>query len=160
MLPQPTLHKLRKSHYKQGFFRPKNPNKYVGDIRNIIYRSSWELKFLIWCDDNPGILKYSSEETVIPYVSPVDGRYHRYFVDFKVTMNTKEGVKIYLVEIKPEKQTQQPIRKSKVTKSYIKESVTFVINEAKWQACNKYCKERGWNFIILTEKDLFTNGFK
>ena len=150
MLPKPSRH----SRYKQGFFRPKNPNKYVGDIRNIIYRSSWELKFLIWCDDNPGILKYSSEETVIPYVSPVDGRYHRYFIDFKVTMNTKEGQKTVLFEVKPEKQMSPPVKGKKVTRSYVKESVTYAVNEAKWLAAKEYCNKRGWEFVIINEYDL------
>lgn len=144
----------RHSRYKQGFFNPRNPKKYVGDVRNIVYRSGYELKFMTWADENPGIISWSSEETVIPYISPVDDRYHRYFIDFKVVMNTKEGQKTVLFEVKPEKQMSPPTKGKKVTKSYIKESVTFAINEAKWNSAKEYCKKRGWEFAIINEYDL------
>lgn len=137
--------------YYQGKYKLKNRNKYVGDADNIIYRSSWELKFLNWCDNNPGVVKFSSEETIVPYVSPVDGRPHRYFVDFKIV--TTSG-KTFLVEIKPLAQTMPP-KGTKKTKRFITETATFLVNQAKWEAATKYAKTRGWEFIVLTEKDLF-----
>ena len=88
-----------------GYFRPKNPKKYVGDPTNIIMRSSWETMFASWCDKNPAVLKWSSEETVIPYRCPTDDRIHRYFVDFQIQVQQKDGkLKRYLVEVKPAKQ--------------------------------------------------------
>ena len=126
------------------------PQKYAGDPSNIIMRSSWETKFAIWCDKNPQIVKWSSEETIIPYVSPVDGKPHRYFVDFKIqTVNNKT----YLVEIKPLKQTQPPQGKNK-TRRYLEEAATYLVNQAKWESARKFAKTRNWEFIVITEKEL------
>lgn len=141
--------------YHQGKFKPKHPEKYEGDFNNIIYRSGWENKFLIWCDNNPNVLKYSSEEVVVPYISPVDGKTHRYFVDAKITIKDKTGkISTYLIEIKPYSQTKPPEIKSRKTRSYINAVVTWSINEAKWKAANKYAVKNGYTFKILTEHDL------
>lgn len=129
---------------------PIFPQKYAGDVSNIIMRSSWETKFAIWCDRNPQIVRWSSEETIIPYVSPIDGKVHRYFVDFKIhTANNKT----YLVEIKPMKQTQPPEGKRK-TKRLLEEQATYLVNQAKWDSAKKYARSRNWEFVVLTEKEL------
>lgn len=141
--------------FYKGKFKPKNPEKYSGDPTNIIYRSSWELRFMNWADEKPSVLKWRSEETVVPYVSPVDNRVHRYFVDFQIQIRTKDGLlKTYLIEIKPEAQTRPPAVKKRATKRYINEVMTWGKNEAKWKAADAYAKDRGWEFIILTEKHL------
>jgi hypothetical protein len=141
--------------YLQGKYKIRNVEKYMGDPTNVIYRSSWELKFLNWCDNNPSVVSFSSEEIIIPYKSPVDGKYHRYFVDFMVKIRTKDDVtKTYLVEIKPKKQTMPPEQKQRITKQYITEVVTWGVNQAKWKAASEYCLDRGWEFKILSEKDL------
>lgn len=127
------------------------PEKYAGDPTNIIMRSSWETKFASWCDKNPSIVKWSSEETVIPYRCPTDERIHRYFVDFKIT--TVAG-KTYLVEVKPSKQTQPPEYPGRRTQRYLVESLTFMKNQAKWKAADEYAKDRGWEFKIITEYEL------
>lgn len=135
----------------QGYFKPKNPQKYKGDPTNIIYRSGWELKLMIRLDDDPRIIQWSSEEVIIPYRSPIDNRIHRYYVDFWVK---KDNGEVLLVEVKPHKQTQEPkIQKSK-SKKYINEVVTWGINSAKWSAAEEYCKDRKWKFIIMTEHEL------
>jgi len=126
------------------------PEKYMGDPSNIIMRSSWETRFAIWCDKNPQIEKWSSEETVVPYVSPIDGRPHRYFVDFKI--RTSNG-KTYLVEIKPKKQTLPP-EGTRKTKQYLTEVSTYLVNQAKWEYAKRYAKERNWEFVIITEDNL------
>lgn len=136
--------------YYQGKYKVKNPHKYMGDINNIIYRSSWELKFLNWCDSNQHVVKFSSEEVVIPYVSPVDNRPHRYFVDFKIVLSTG---KTYLIEIKPACQTVPPTG-TKKTKRLLQETATFLVNQAKWDAAEKFAKVRGWEFKVLTEYDI------
>ena len=141
--------------FYKGKYKPKNPAKYAGDPTNIIYRSSWELKFMVWADTKPNIIKWRSEETVIPYISPIDNKIHRYFVDFQVQVKGKDGsLKTYLIEIKPEAQTRPPTVQKRVTKKYLNEVVTWGKNEAKWKAANEYAKDRGWKFLILTEKDL------
>ena len=136
--------------YHKRKYIPLHPEKYVGDPSNIIMRSSWETKFAIWCDRNPQIVKWSSEETIIPYLSPVDGKVHRYFVDFKI--KTVNG-KTYLVEIKPAVQTQPPQGKRK-TKKYLQEAATYLVNQAKWEYAKRYAKARDWEFIVITEYEL------
>ncbi len=145
----------RDGRFHQGRFRPQNPQKYLGDVNNIIYRSSWELRFLRWCDQNTNILQYGSEEFFIPYVSPVDNRVHRYFPDFIIKVQHKDGsVKRYVVEVKPEKQTKPPKQRKRVTKSFIYESKTYAVNQAKWKAAEEWCKDRRLEFKIITEKQL------
>ena len=141
--------------YHQGIFKPKHPEKYVGDVTNIVYRSSWELKFLNWCDTNPSVLKYASEELIIPYFSPVDQKQHRYFVDFVIMVRTRTGeIKKYAVEIKPESQTVPP-KQRKQTRKYLTEMSTYMVNQAKWKAADEFCKSKGMEFLVLTEKHLF-----
>lgn len=145
---------MYKGTYK-GFFRAANPSKYRGDLQQIVYRSSWELKFMKWCDTNSSILEWGSEITVIPYKSPVDNKIHRYFVDFFIKVKTKDGIiKKYLVEIKPEKFTRPPTIPQKQTKKFIQEVFQYGVNQAKWKRANEFCEERGWKFLVLTEKDL------
>jgi hypothetical protein len=130
---------------------PIFPEKYTGDPSNIIMRSSWETRFASWCDKNPSVLKWSSEETIIPYKCPTDNRIHRYFVDFKITVTTG---KTYLVEVKPKTQTQPPIYPGKKTQRYLQESLAFMKNQAKWEAASEFAKDRGWEFKIITEHEL------
>jgi len=138
-----------------GTFRPTNPQKYVGDHRNIIYRSSWEARLMNWLDKNPSIVSWASEEIIIPYISPVDGRYHRYFPDFLVKVKDKDGKnKTMLLEVKPKKQTKPPEQQRRVTKRYITEVATWGVNQSKWKAAEEYCKDRGWEFRIITEDHL------
>ena len=139
----------------KGKFRPSNPNKYKGDPTKVIYRSLWELKFMRWCDGNVNILKWSSEEVVIPYKSPIDNRYHRYFPDFYVKMKSSNGkIEERLIEVKPEKQVKGPAIQKKRTKKYIAEVYEFAKNQAKWEAAKSFCQDRKWNFQIITEKEL------
>ena len=134
----------------QGKYRPSFPRKYKGDSTNVIYRSSWEYKFMKWCDNTSSVEEWGSEEIIIPYVSPVDGRRHRYFPDFYV----KIGRKKYLVEVKPYKQTKEPKTQKRNTKRYINEVVTYAVNQAKWKAATEFCVDNGWEFMLITEKEL------
>lgn len=132
-----------------GRYIVKNTNKYKGDFTKVVYRSLWEKNTFRWCDDNPKVKGWSSEEVVIPYYYDVDKRYHRYFVDLKII--TEE--KTILVEIKPEKETTPP-KGERRTKRYINEGLTYIKNMNKWEAAENYCKDRGWEFQIWTEKTL------
>ena len=143
----------------QGRFKPKNPSKYMGDPTNIIYRSSWELRLMSYLDDHKNVLRWSSEEVVIPYRSPIDGKRHRYFPDFYVEqINTNNKVDKILIEVKPKYQTMPPVvqttKTKKPTKRYINEVKTWGINKAKWDAAQEYCKDRGWKFEIMHEDHL------
>ena len=139
----------------KGKFRPKNHKKYHGDFREVIYRSSWELKFMQYCDTNINIVRWSSEEIVIPYRSPVDNRIHRYFPDFYVKYKDIRG-KMHekVIEIKPAKQVKEPKMQKRKTKKYVSEVFTYATNQAKWEAAENFCKDRRWEFQILTEKEL------
>jgi len=134
---------------------PRYPEKYEGNPTTIIARSSWEIRFANWCDMNSSVVKWSSEETVVPYRCGTDNKLHRYFLDFKIQVRNKDGlIKTYLVEIKPDGQTKPPIYKGRQTKAYINESMTYIKNQSKWEAATRYAKDRGWQFMILTEKHL------
>jgi hypothetical protein len=142
----------------KGPFQPKNPAKYKGDPTKIIYRSRWELMVMQRLDSHPDVLQWSSEEVVIPYVSPIDNRYHRYFMDFYMKRKNKQGkIEEILIEVKPLAQTKPPTVQNKPTKRYITEVQTWGVNSAKWEAAREYCKNRGWQFQIITEKELGLN---
>jgi hypothetical protein len=140
----------------KGKFQPRNPQKYLGDPTNIIYRSRWELKFMGWLDSHPGVVQWGSEELIIPYRSPIDGRIHRYFPDFTVKKKTPDGkIDTVIIEIKPKVQCSPPkVQSGKPNKRYITEVQTWGINSSKWEAATNYCKDRGWKFEILTEIEL------
>jgi len=128
-----------------GLFKPKHPEKYVGDPTNIVYRSSWEVKVMSWLDNNDSIITWASEELFIPYISPVDNRWHRYFPDFLVKFRTKDNkLSTMMLEVKPKKQTAQPDPQKRKTKQFINEVKTWGVNQAKWKAASEYCLDRGW----------------
>ncbi len=140
-----------------GTFKPKNPQKYRGNANNIIYRSTWEARYMTWLDNSPSVIWWTSEELAIPYISPIDEKRHRYFVDFVVNLDTKTGPKVFMIEIKPFKQTQEPKAQKRITKKYLTEVATWGINQAKWKAAEDYCLDRKWTFKILTENELFNS---
>ena len=142
----------------QGKFNPKYPEKYAGDSTNIVYRSSWELRFMSHLDKNPNVIRWASEELIIPYFDPTTNRFRRYFPDFIVTVRNKEGKqKTTIFEIKPNHQTIMPNpAKAKSKRRLFNEAKTWGVNQAKWQAATAFCEERGWTFQILTEKELFS----
>jgi|TARA_R100001163_G_C4946908_1_gene116327 hypothetical protein len=139
-------------------YRPQNVNKYMGDPHKIICRSMWERKVCKYLDSNKNILRWSSEEISIPYYSTVDRKMRRYYPDFLIEKKGKENeIDTILIEVKPLKQTIRPKRGKKTKKSYLNECMTYETNLAKWKYAREYCKQRGWKFLILTEKDIFSN---
>ena len=135
----------------RGLYRPTNPKKYVGNTKQIVYRSLLERRFMRYCDLNEDILYWASEELPVRYYSPLDKKYHRYLPDFIVkTVNNDK----YMIEIKPSRQAVKPKPPKKKTKSYMRESFEYIKNQAKWQAAKAYCEDKGMQFKIITEKDL------
>lgn len=146
---------MSKKNFQQGKFSPQNPSKYVGDLKKIVFRSSWERKFMNWCDLNDSVLSWTSEGLVIDYYSPIDQRNRRYFVDFVVRMVNSDGIEEdVIVEIKPEKETIPPKRGNKKESTYLKECYTWSVNSSKWAAAQKFAKERNMKFLILNEHHL------
>lgn len=157
--PSPTYYLVRflmAYDYKQGFFKPKHPEKYIGDPTNIVYRSGWEKRVMDSLDINSNITRWASEEIIIPYKSPVDNKWHRYYVDFYVEAVGRDGgIKKMLIEVKPKAQTQAPKEQKRRSKRYITEVMTYGVNQAKWKAAEDFCHDKGWEFVILTEQELF-----
>jgi len=142
-----------------GYFTPLNPSKWIisknglggGRIR---YRSSWERKFMGWADRHTSVIRVASEEVIVPYRSPLDGKVHRYYLDFFIELKDKnDNIRSIIIEVKPNKETKPP-RQKKNQRRYLKECKTYAVNHAKWLAAKEYAKARGWEFKIMTEKDL------
>ncbi len=139
--------------WRQGIFVPNNQDKFIGT--KATYRSGLELKFFRFCDNSANVLKWGSENVIIPYRSPLDNRAHKYFVDNLVIIKEDDQIKKYLVEIKPYKQTKKPQTKYRKKSHLIYEQRAYITNQAKWSAAREYCKKCGYTFIIITEKELY-----
>jgi|TARA_B110000908_G_C10259029_1_gene457738 hypothetical protein len=151
----------KKSGFKQGYFNPNNPEKYIGP-QPIIYRSSWEYKFCIWCDSNDKVINWSSEPVEIPYWSRQSEKSHKYYPDFYFKQVKQDGsLEEYLVEIKPKDQITKPKpptkNSAKAIKSYKFLAEQYVKNMDKYNAAKTFSEGRGWKFIVLTE-DTIKNG--
>lgn len=144
---------MASKRFLQGRYTPRNKHKYVGDINRIIYRSSYELQMCSFLDNNQRVLRWSSEEIIIPYVKPTDGRVHRYFPDFWVEYVNKDGEILQeILEVKPKTQTRAPRAGSKYL---LYEQRTLAVNIAKWAAADAFCKKNNMKFRIITEKSVF-----
>ena len=138
----------------KGRFKPKNPQKYKGDPRNIIYISSWERDVMHWLDDRSDVKYWMSEERCYWFHHPIKKRMARYFPDFIVCFQRDYGEEIRVLEIKPKKYCSPPKTPKRKTKSYYYHLEQYAINMAKWKAMEKECENRGWNFQILTEDNV------
>jgi len=145
----------------KGRYNPKNPKKYKGDPSNVIYRSLWERKLMMYLDSHDKVLLWSSEEFCIRYSNPLDGKWRRYFPDFWVKMINRQGIiETVVIEVKPKAQTIPPLMENKytvkgrVSRRWLNQVKTYGMNEAKWKAADAFCKDRNWKFQIMTEKEL------
>lgn len=139
---------------KTGKFIPKNPDKYIGNLKNIVFRSSWELRVMRYLDRHPSVLRWASEPFPIPYVHPLDQQIHRYFPDFWVEIQNADGKKHkILVEVKPKSQTRPP---TGIGKNSEKKFITWSINQSKWEQAKVVCEQKGWEFKVLTEKEILS----
>ena len=140
----------------KGLYTPTNPKKYKGDPHRIVYRSLLERKFITYCDTNEFILEWGSEEVIIPYLSPWDGRIHRYFPDFYIKVKQHNGnSKKFIIEIKPKKQCSPPTKTPKrKSKKWLNEVKTWGINEAKWKYATEWCENNNMEFKIFNEDHL------
>jgi hypothetical protein len=146
---------MHKRFTYKGKYKPQNPEKYKGNSNNIIYRSMWERRFMKYCDTNPSVIAWASEELIIPYLSPIDKKIHRYYPDFVVRLLDKDNkIKTMVIEVKPKKETKPPRKKQKKTFKYLEEVRVWGVNDAKWKAAKDFCLEKGWEFKILTEDHL------
>ena len=156
----------RRGRYKQGYFRPTRPSKYIGDVEKIIYRSSWELGFMKNLDERDNVIRWSSENIAIPYINPLDemkdppvyGKIRHYYVDFFFTKQNSDGsTQDYIIEVKPLAQVPTEVMdiKGRKTKkrllTYIREAEVHLVNKAKFEAAITYAIERGAKFAIVTE---------
>lgn len=138
-------------------YKPVNPSKYVGDLNEIVMRSSWESKLAFWLDMTPTVLKWGSEIKFIPYFSTVDGRVRRYFPDFWALVKQTDGTeKRFIVEIKPNCQIHQP-KQGRDSKKFQEAMMTWQRNQDKWQAARQFAKKNGFEFLVMDE---YTLGIK
>ena len=152
--------KPRAGNIKQGYFKPAFPEKYIGDLSKVIFRSSWEFKFLKWCDHNPNVIKYASEPIGIKFYNPLDKRVHVYYVDFYIIIKDSAGnEQKFLIEVKPLKYVNPPVAPKIMTNNhmanYIWASKQFIINRAKFEAAKAFADQRGVKFGVITENFLF-----
>ena len=139
----------------KGRYTPTKPQKYRGDSQNIVYRSVWERKFMVYCDNSTSIIEWGSEEIIIPYLSPKDGRMHRYFPDFYIKVKQADGaIKKMVIEVKPKVQCKPPKEPKRRTRRWMNEVITYGVNDAKWRYATKWCADNGMEFKILTEDHL------
>lgn len=140
----------------KGIFKPSNPKKYKGDANNIVYRSLWERKMMVYCDLNENVMEWASEEFFVPYYDPTTKRVRRYFPDFFIKYTDKEGkIRRSVIEVKPMRETVEPVvTKGKSKKTMITEATNYVRNQAKWKAAREFCADRNLEFRIMTEKEL------
>ena len=143
--------------FHKGKYKLKNPSKYLGNPNDVVYRSGWERSAFIWLDKNDQVKGWVSEEIVIPYRCATDNRMHKYYID--IYYETVDGKK-YLIEIKPEKQTQPPTAPKRKTKRYINEQLTYAKNMSKWKAAEEFAKDNGITFGIWTENVMKGLGIK
>lgn len=144
----------KNKRYKQGYYYPRNKEKFVGG-QYAIYRSGLELAYFKFFDENPRCLKWGSENFVVPYFHDLDQKWHKYYIDLVAVIKEGTELKKYLIEIKPERQTKEPEhtpRKRK--KTLLTEQVTYSKNKAKWSAADHFAKAQGFKFVVLTEKDI------
>ena len=142
----------------KGIYNLKNPKKYLGDPRKVIWRSTWERKLMRKCDDNSKIIKWASEEIIIPYYNPVKKRKAKYYPDFYMELIDKDNNrKKLLIEVKPLKETMPPKYKRRTKNALIAEAL-WAQNQAKWKAAREFCLDHGWEFQLMTEKELFIDG--
>jgi len=140
---------MRKTkNFRQGRFLPKNLEKYKGNSRNVIYRSSWEKRIMAFFDESTNIEWWNSEGLIVPYMNPIDKKMHSYYPDF-VFMNKKNDV--YMVEVKPFNETLPPKNRSR---NYKTQAITYIINQSKWKQAKEFCEKQNWKFLVWTEKEM------
>lgn len=148
---------MQQSKFLKSRYIVKNKHKYLGDHTNVIARSGWERAAFNWCETNPNVVKWASENVHVPYVNPVDKKTHKYIMDLMIWW--KDG-KISIVEIKPKYQTKVPEKKSRKSQKYIREAYEYVKNQSKWQAAKRLAEARGWSFEIWHEDIMKQKGIR
>ena len=141
------------ARFKQGYYTPKNPEKYIGNVNKIVYRSCWELNLHIFFDNNTKVIRWGSEIICIPYVKPTDNKIHRYYPDYYIEcLNTKGELIKEVIELKPLSQIRPPKSNSK---HKIYEQLTYAVNVAKWESAKRWCEQNNVNWRIISEQQVF-----
>lgn len=140
------------SKYRQHFYEVANPEKYRGKKKPFM-RSSWETVFARMCDNNPAIVSWASEPFMIPYRNPFTGKKTIYVPDFLIVyVDKKNQTHGEVIEIKPKKESSMDHAKSQRDKAAV------ILNKAKWQVAEAWCKAQGLRFRVITEDMIFSMG--
>lgn len=139
---------------KKGIYKPLNPKKWVVEGA-IIHRSMLEKRWFTFFDLNKDVVLVASEKIIVPYFDPVTQKNRRYITDIIIKFNSANGSeKVKLIEIKCHAETVRPKQPKRITKAYTSSVLTFLTNQAKWEAARSFAAKRGWDFVVLTERDL------
>ena len=147
---------------KKGVYQLDNPGKYIGPLTDggVLYRSSWEARVWYYMDHNANVIEWASEGLIIPYIFKLDSKVHKYYPDVVCKINTRDGIKTFIIEVKPYKQTIEPSKPKNRSLDrkhrYETELFTYSKNISKWEAAEEYCKKNGYEFKIITEKEIFS----
>ena len=118
--------KTRRPNFREGYMVSlKN------DGREMHYRSGYECEVYEALEHIEEVLSYDVEPFKVPYL--FEGEKHDYHPDLVVSF-TDGHTEVW--EIKPSNQTDLPK------------------NHAKWNSCDTFCKNRGWKFVVMTEKGI------
>ena len=147
------LKPTKNARTKQGYFPVKESVKYMGAVKKVIYRSSWEQRFCTWCERSPQVKKWASESVAIKYQCPIENKIKNYYPDFLVRLSNGQT---WLVEVKPaqeyKKPPEKPKRKTKkAMKTYEYLMKHFLVNQSKFKSAIAYCKSQGWTFFVADE---------
>lgn len=141
----------------KGNYKLINPSKYIGDPTSIKWKSLWERKVCRYLDLNENIIRWAYEPIKIPYFSHVHKKVKNYIPDFLVETRRKNGsIETTMLEVKPHSQSVKPQKgKKQSKKSFLRETIQYEVNQAKWKQAKQFCDQQGWLFKVVTEKDLF-----
>ena len=147
------LKPTKNARTKQGYFDISESTKYNGKVKKVIYRSSWEYRFCVWCENNPSVEKWCSESVEIKYHCPINNTIKKYYPDFWVKMS--DG-RVWVVEVKPSKEYKEvpklPKRKTKKAMQnydYLRRAIT--VNLSKFKSAIAFCKKQEWTFFVADE---------
>lgn len=155
MNPLNNLKKSGKYNSLHGIFTPINPEKYKGKGLPQ-FKSKLELKMMAYLDKSSAVIDWCYEPFAIKYedksVLDKNGRgiVRKYYIDFIATIKSGAVLKKTWIEVK----SINEVSLSKKSLRNVNENTLYIKNMSKWVVARKLAKQYGYNFMIVTDKDL------